>query len=89
MEANNINNDPEHLSDGGHGGDVPGLGNAAVHELNEIRLAALRNIDEGGFSCVTVLSSPLLPRVFTITVLQSRFHLKLCFVAGTGFFTDA
>jgi hypothetical protein len=67
MQANNIDNCSEHLSDATHGGDVPGPGNAAVHELNQIRAAALKNIDECGFSCVASLS--LLPRMFTVTVL--------------------
>jgi PHS family inorganic phosphate transporter-like MFS transporter len=67
MQANNIDNDLEHDSDTQEG-DVPRLGNAAVHELNQIRAEALRDIDKGGFSW---------------------FHLKLCFVAGTGFFRDA
>jgi hypothetical protein len=85
MQANNNDNDSEHTEEG----DVPGIGNPAVHELNQIRAEALRNIDEGGFSCVATLSLSLFLRLFTVTVLESRFHLKLCFVAGTGFFTDA
>ncbi|KAI0279763.1 major facilitator superfamily domain-containing protein [Russula aff. rugulosa BPL654] len=68
MPGNDIDNRSEHLSDTTHGGDVPGPASAAVYELNQIRAAALRDIDEGGFS---------------------PFHYKLCFVAGTGFFTDA
>jgi hypothetical protein len=90
MQANNIDNDLKHLSDTQEG-DVRGLGNAAVYEPNRIRAEALRDIDEGGFSCAAglSLSLSLLRRLFTVTVLSSWFHLKLCFVAGTGFFTDA
>ena len=71
MQANNIDNCPEHLSDSTHGpgGDVPEPENAAVHELNQTRAAVLSNIDEGGFSCVASLSLSLLPRMFTVTVL--------------------
>jgi hypothetical protein len=65
MQANNIDNDLEHDSDTQEG-DVPRLGNAAVHELNQIRAEALRDIDKGGFSCVASLSPPLLPRLFTV-----------------------
>jgi hypothetical protein len=62
MQANNIDDDSEHLSDAQEG-DVPGLGNAAVHELNQIRAEGLRDIDKGGFSCVASLSfsSPSTP----------------------------
>lgn len=70
MQANHIDNDSEseHLLSDTQEGDVPRLGNAAVHELKQIRAEALRDIDKGGFS---------------------RFHLKLCFVAGTGLLRDA
>jgi hypothetical protein len=88
MQASNIDNDSEHLPADTREGDVRGLGNAVVHELNQTRAEALRDIDKGCLSCVASLSL-LLPRLFTATVLQSRFHLKLCLVAGTGFFTDA
>ncbi|KAF8486181.1 phosphate transporter [Russula ochroleuca] len=66
MQAHDSDSD----SEGGVGGvgQPPANNIAAVHALNEMRTAALRDIDEGGFS---------------------GFHLKLCFVAGTGFFTDA
>jgi hypothetical protein len=52
MQANNSDNDSEHTQEG----VVPGIGNAAVHELNQIRAEALRDIDKGGFSCVASLS---------------------------------
>jgi hypothetical protein len=70
MQANNIDSDSEHLSDSTWEGDVRGLRNAAVHELNQIRAEALRDIDnlKGGFSCIaTVVSLPLLlARLFTV-----------------------
>jgi hypothetical protein len=53
MRANNIDSGSEHTQEE----DVRGIGNAAVHELNQkIRAEALRRIDEGGFSCATSLS---------------------------------
>jgi hypothetical protein len=62
MQANHIDNDSEseHLLSDTQEGDVPRLGNAAVHELKQIRAEALRDIDKGGFSCVAdpSLSSP-------------------------------
>jgi hypothetical protein len=53
MQVNNIDNDSGHLSDDTQEleGDVRELGNAAVHELNQIRAEASRQFDEGGFSC--------------------------------------
>jgi hypothetical protein len=60
MQANNIDNDLKHLSDTQEG-DVRGLGNAAVYEPNRIRAEALRDIDEGGFSCAAGLSLSLSP----------------------------
>jgi hypothetical protein len=61
MQANNIDNNSEHISDTTQG-DAHGPGNAAVHELNEIRAQALKDIDEFGFSCVASLSlSPSTP----------------------------
>jgi hypothetical protein len=69
MQANNIDNDSGHLSDTQElEGDVRGLGNAAVHKLNQIRAEALRQIDEGGFSCVASLFLSLLLCLFTVTV---------------------
>lgn len=71
MQANDIDNDSERLSDV-RGGDVPGFGNAVVHELSRIRAEALRDIDERGFSCVTSLSfsSPSMPPVHRHGVLK-------------------
>jgi hypothetical protein len=64
MQTNNVDNDSERLSDTQEG-DVRGLGNAAarVHELNQTRAEALRDIDKGGLSCVAGLSpsSPCTP----------------------------
>jgi hypothetical protein len=67
MQANDIE-DSGHLSDTQEGG-VRGLGNAAFHELNQIRSEVLRDIDEGRFSCVASLFLSPLPRMFTVTVL--------------------
>jgi hypothetical protein len=57
MQANDINNDSEHLLVTQEG-DVRGLENT-VHELDQIRAEALRDIDEGGFSCVAKVSLSL------------------------------
>jgi hypothetical protein len=62
-----------------------------VRELNEARMNALRLIDEGGFSCVAT-SLALIPPTSSLFLTVRRcswFHLKVCLVAGTGFFTDA
>jgi len=56
MQANNISVTQK--------GEVHGLKNTAVHELNQIRAEALNDIDEleGGFSCVVAsLSLSLSP----------------------------
>jgi hypothetical protein len=54
MQAHDSDSD----SEGGVGGvgQPPANNIAAVHALNEMRTAALRDIDEGGFSCVATLS---------------------------------
>jgi hypothetical protein len=60
MQANDGDSDSDYRS-GTHEGGGPGApanNNAAVHELNRIRSEALRDIDEGGFSCVASLSLP-------------------------------
>ena len=56
MQAHDSDSDS---SEGGVGGAGQPPANdhvAAVHALNEMRTAALRDIDEGGFSCVASLS---------------------------------
>jgi hypothetical protein len=95
MQANDGDNDSEHLpgtqerpQGGARGAGLPPvINNATVHELNQIKTEALRDINEGGFSCVTSLS--LLPASGLLILPQSWFHLKLCFVASAGFFADA
>jgi len=67
MQANNISVTQK--------GEVHGLKNTAVHELNQIRAEALNDIDEleGGFSCVVAslsLSLSLLPRLFTVAYMN-------------------
>ena len=87
MQANNIDNDSGNISDT-QGGDVPRLGNAAVHELKQTRAAALRDIDEGHFSCVASLSlSLLLPCLFTVTALYCKagFILNYALSPAQGF----
>jgi hypothetical protein len=68
MQANNIDTDSEHLS-GTQEGEVRGLANAAVYELSQTRADTLRNIDQGGFSCVASLFLSLFSRLFTVTLL--------------------
>jgi hypothetical protein len=64
MPTNDDDSDSEHFPDIHHDeGAVRGAGllpvnnNATVHELDQIKTKALRDIDDGGFSCVT--SPPL------------------------------
>lgn len=55
-----------------------------VTELNERRRAALAEIDNAPFSYA------LFPSFFVPSHLpHSWFHVKVCLVAGVGFFTDA
>ena len=56
MQADNIDSGSENTQEGNGYGNGNGNLNAATHELNQIRAAALRSIDEGGFSCVASLS---------------------------------
>jgi hypothetical protein len=61
MQTNDGDSNLEHLSDIQEGavrgaGLLPVNNNATVHELNQIKTKALRDIDDGGFSCVTSLS---------------------------------
>lgn len=65
MQADRADGDADSFSDT-HEGDVRGAGPpgpvnnvAAAHELDQIRSDALRDIDEGGFSCVASLSVPV------------------------------
>ena len=66
MQANDGESDSEHLPDTQEGpeGGIRGAGlpavvnNATVYELNQIKTEALRDINEGGSSCVTSLSLP-------------------------------
>jgi len=85
MHASNIDNESDHLSDTQEG-DVPGLGNAAVHELNQIRAEALRKIDEGGFSCAASLSHFSFHVCSPSRCFKASFNLNGAFVAGTGFY---
>ena len=76
MQANDIDNDSEHLSDT-QGGDARGLGKAAVCELNQIRSEALRHIDESRFSCVSLSPPPSTPvhRHGALKLLSSQIML--------------
>ena len=57
---------------------------AAARELDASRAEALEAIDRAPFSCVArPLPSSACDHV------RSWFHLKVCLVAATGFFTDA
>ena len=56
-----------------------------VATLNERRRAALAEIDNAPFSYALPLFSPCIPP----HPFQSWFHVKVCLVAGVGFFTDA
>jgi hypothetical protein len=61
MQVNDGDNDSEHLPathEGGiRGGGPPTVNNnATIHELNQIKTEALRDLDGGGFSCAGTLS---------------------------------
>lgn len=71
MQANRGDGDSDDFSDT-HEGDVRGAGppgpvnnHNAAHELDQIRTDALRDIDEGGFSCVASLFVPVF-RLLTV-----------------------
>lgn len=71
MQANGGDGDSDSFSDT-HEGNVPGAGpahpvnnNAVGHELDELRTEALRDIDNGGFSCVASFSAPVF-RLLTV-----------------------
>lgn len=71
----------------GHRDDLERLQEAmdvAARELDANRAEALEAIDRAPFSCV----ASLLPSSARDHV-RSWFHVKVCLVAGTGFFTDA
>ena len=57
----------------------------AAHELDARRRAALAQADEAVFSLVLLF----FPLPFVDIIVPSWFHLKVCAVAGVGFFTDA
>ena len=56
-----------------------------AHDLDARRRAALAQADEATFSSVPLFLS-LLPLIHHY---RRWFHLKVCAVAGVGFFTDA
>lgn len=69
MQANDGDSDSEQFLPGGtHEGGVRGPppvnNNAAAHELDQMRIEALRDIDKGGFSCVA--SSSAVIRLLTL-----------------------
>ena len=65
-------------------GDLHDSINVAARELDASRAEALDAIERAHFSSVT----NLLPS-FVRDIVHSWFHVKVCLVAGTNFFTDA
>lgn len=59
---------------------------ASLDTLNEKRRATLAEIDSARFSCAR-LPSALLD--FIDRDASRWFHVRVCLVAGAGFFTDA
>lgn len=64
MQSNDGDSDSDQFSYTERG--VPGAGpshpvnhHAVAHELDQMRTEALKDIDEGGFSCVASLSVPV------------------------------
>lgn len=53
MQANDGDTDSDTHEGGVHRAGLPPVNNlATAHELDQMRTEALRDIDEGGFSCV-------------------------------------
>jgi MFS transporter, PHS family, inorganic phosphate transporter len=55
-----------------------------AYVLDERRRAALADVDNAEFSYVFSILS-----LYAISYFCSWFHVKVCLVAGVGFFTDA
>jgi MFS transporter, PHS family, inorganic phosphate transporter len=55
-----------------------------AYVLDERRRAALADVDNAEFSYVFSILS-----LYAISYFCRWFHLKVCLVAGVGFFTDA
>jgi len=70
-----------------HSDDIQKAGqDHAAYSLAQRRRAALEQVDSASFKYVVWLDSFA---TFLILIIFSRFHIKVCFVAGVGFFTDA
>jgi hypothetical protein len=65
----------------GHGG-----GGGAARDLDQNRRSALARVDDAPFSSVPFSSFAMYMLNF---FFRSWFHVKICAVAGVGFFTDA
>jgi hypothetical protein len=76
MQAHDSDTDS---SEGGAGGagQPPANNVAAIHALNEMRAAALRDIDEAGFSCVASLS-PSFAWLLTVRLKRVSSEIMLC-----------
>ncbi len=60
-----------------------------TYVLDEQRRAALAEVDNAKFSYATSIYFGLPGVDFFLFFLSSWFHVKVCLVAGVGFFTDA
>jgi hypothetical protein len=78
MQAHDSASDTD-SSEGGVGGagQPPANNVAAIHALNEMRAAALRGIDEAGFSCVASFS-PSFARLLTVRLKRISSEIMLC-----------
>lgn len=76
--------------DGSLGSSIAAPRPHVARELDEKRRAALSQVDNAQFSSVKLHIS-LFDIVLTLTlsIVLSWFHVKVCCVAGVGFFTDA
>ena len=64
----------------------------ARYDLNERRKNTLAEIDKARFSCASILNRSNPVRVVFDNGVRAHcrwFHVRVCLVAGAGFFTDA
>lgn len=71
-------------ANGGQNGDTSPV--RVVYTLAQQRRATLHGVDKAGFRQVHIYASSLMSYS---PPCYSRFHAKVCLVAGVGFFTDA
>jgi PHS family inorganic phosphate transporter-like MFS transporter len=84
--AANVENRPNE-KDASLQSSVAGGQHVAARNLDERRRSALAHIDNASFS--SVKKKLLFSTLMLKSIVCSWFHVKICAVAGVGFFTDA